>query len=204
MSLRHWVYAALYDPLDTLAEPQLAPLRARSAGRAQGNVLEIGAGTGANLPFYPSDIRLSVVEPNPHMAVRLQRKAAGLGRAVEVTIAAGERLPYPADSFDAIVATLVLCSVSDQARTLAEARRVLRPGGHFLFLEHVVSPDDRVRRWQRRLNPVWRFIGDGCTLDRDTGTVIGAAGFSQVDLEELDLRPALPLIRRLIVGQAVA
>ncbi len=195
-------YAATYDRLNS--SPELAPLRARVAGRAHGDVLEIGAGTGANLPFYPADAHLSAVEPNPHMAVRLQAKAAARGRAVAVAIRRGEDLPYPDRSFDVVISTLVLCSVADQSLVLREIRRVLRPGGRFLFLEHVASDDERVRRWPRRLNPLSRLLNDGCTLDRDTAAAIRAAGFTSVDIEDTQLAAAAAISRRLIAGQARA
>jgi ubiquinone/menaquinone biosynthesis C-methylase UbiE len=198
------LYAALYDVLTAPAERHLAPLRRRTAGRAHGSVLEIGAGTGANLPFYPSDARVSVVEPNPHMVARLRKKAAARGRTVEIALTPADPLPYPDGSFDAVIATLVLCSVPDQARVLSEARRVLRRGGELLFFEHVASDDPGVRRCQRRLNPIWRRLVDGCTLDRDTAAAIRAAGFSHVEIEPAALSIAPPITRRLIVGRAVA
>jgi SAM-dependent methyltransferase len=173
-------------------------------GRARGAVLELGAGTGANLPYYPDGVSLTAFETNPSMAVRLQRKAAQRRRPVEVDVAETGRLPYRDASFDTVVATLVLCSVPDQAAVLAEVRRVLRPGGEFLFLEHVAASRPRVRQWQRRLNPLQRFLADGCELDRDTASAIRAAGFAAVEIEAADV-PHLPeLIGHVILGVAVA
>ena len=116
----------------------------------------------------------------------------------------GAWLPYPDAAFDAVVASLVLCSVADQRTVLAEVRRVLRPGGHFLFLEHVAAASPRVRAWQRRLSPVQRFFADGCELDRDTASAIRAGGFARTHIEEVELSGAPILSRKLIVGVAVA
>jgi ubiquinone/menaquinone biosynthesis C-methylase UbiE len=203
-ALRRGLFAAVYDRCTAGAEASLAPLRGRVVGRASGAVLEIGAGTGANLPYYPREAQLTVFEPNPAMAVRLQRKASARGQRVQVDVAEAGRLPYSDAAFDAVVATFVLCSVTDQAAVLAEIRRVLRPGGEFHFLEHVAATDPRVRRWQQRLNPLQRLFADGCELDRDTASALHAAGFASTHLEEVDV-PDLPeLTRHLIVGVAIA
>jgi SAM-dependent methyltransferase len=204
MSLRRRLFAALYDPLTSGMESILVPLRERTAGRAQGDVLEIGAGTGANLAYYPNDARLTAFENNASMASRLKTKAARAGREVRVDVAEGGRLPYGDASFDAVVSSMVLCSVADQAHVLSEVRRVLRPGGQFLFLEHVASPSARVRTWQRRLNPIQRFFADGCELDRDTAAAIRNAGFASTTIDELDLPRFPALTGHVIVGVALA
>jgi ubiquinone/menaquinone biosynthesis C-methylase UbiE len=201
-SLRRWAFAALYDRMTAAQEPEVAPLRRKTVGRAHGAVLEIGAGTGANLPYYPRDAHLTTLEPNQAMASRLKQKAEALGRSVQVDVHEGERLPYADSVFDAVVVSLVLCSVPDQQAMLAEVKRVLRPGGVFLFVEHVASRDERVRRWQRRLSPIQRFIADGCELDRDTGAAIRAAGFGSADIEEVDLAGLPALTRHVVLGAA--
>ena len=193
LSLSQLLFAAGYDLLNTGVEGRVRPYRRETAGRARGEVLEIGGGTGANLPFYGPDVHLTVAEPNPHMVRRLKRRAARLGRAVTVVPDQGERLPFPDASFQAVVTTLVLCMVTDLQGVIAEAHRVLRPGGAFFFYEHVASSDVRVRRWQTRLNPVWKFATTGCNLDRDIVTAINGAGFASVDLTSFDLRIA-PLV----------
>lgn len=203
MSLRQRLFAAAYELLSGPAEPKLAPFRQRVAGQARGDVLEIGAGTGANLPYYPATVRLTVVEPNPFMARRLVRKAGARGRALDLRVQRGETLPFPDASFDTVVCTLVLCSVADQARVLGEIRRVLRPGGVFRFFEHVAAEDARLRRWQRRLTPLWSRLGDGCHLDRDTAATIQAAGFSAVEIEAVEMPFGFPLTKPCILGQAV-
>jgi SAM-dependent methyltransferase len=204
-ALRRRLFAALYDRMSRRGEVLLAPLRQQIVGRAHGNVLEIGAGTGANLPHYGPDVSLTMFEPNPWMAKRLKQKAVSYGREIEVDIAdAGRNLPYADGRFDAAVATLVLCSVADPVHVLAEIRRVLRPGGQFHFLEHVAAQDDALRKWQRRLTPVQRFFADGCELDRDTGWAITNAGFASVEMEVLELAGLPALTRSMISGVARA
>jgi ubiquinone/menaquinone biosynthesis C-methylase UbiE len=167
-------------------------------------VLEIGAGTGANLPYYPLDAQLTVLEPNPSMAARLRRKAELLGRVVQVDVHEGDRLPYADSTFDAVVVSLVLCSVADQQAMLAEVKRVLRSGGVFLFMEHVAARDERIRTWQRRLTPIQRFVADGCELDRDTGAAIRAASFASAQVEEVDVSGLPALTRHVVTGSATA
>lgn len=172
------------DMADALTRDVRAPLLAQARGR----VLEIGAGDGSNLPLYPPDVRLTLLDPNPFLlrhASQLNHRPAHLRPALLEGV--GERLPFPDNAFDTLVATHVLCSVRDQARALAEIRRTLRPGGRFLFLEHVAAPPDSgTHRVQRVINPVWRAIGDGCHLTRDTGAAIRAAGFAHVELRTFD------------------
>jgi SAM-dependent methyltransferase len=203
-SLRRRLFAALYDRLTSSEEIALAPFRERTAGRVHGDVLELGAGTGANLPFYARDVRLVVFEPNAAMASRLEKRAARLGIPVQVDVTRQDRLPYADASFDAVVATFVLCSVDDVAGVLNEVRRVLRPGGRFWFIEHVAADEPGVRRWQRRLNPIQRFLADGCELDRQTGSAIDAAPFREASIEAALLDGAGALTRHLIVGSALA
>jgi len=203
-SLRQRLFAALYDPLTAALEPELAALRQQSVGRLHGRVLEIGGGTGANLPYYADDVRLTVFEPNPSMAARLRRKAEHSGRRVKIDVADTARLPYPDASFEGVVASLVLCSVADQVATLREVRRVLRPKGEFVFLEHVVASDQRRRAWQRRLSPVQRLVADGCQLDRDTAASIRAAGFASTTIHEVEVIGLPALTRHMITGVAVA
>ncbi|HRX83973.1 MAG TPA: class I SAM-dependent methyltransferase [Phycisphaerae bacterium] len=152
-----------------------------------GDVLEVGYGAGANLPYLPQGIRYTGIEANPYMERHARAVAERHGVAVDLRGGDVRRLEFPNGSFDAVIATLVLCSVSDADRALAEIRRVLRPGGRFVFMEHVAAPaGSRTRRWQERTAPVWRFVGDGCSPARETGTLIQSAGFAKVDLEAFD------------------
>lgn len=144
---------------------------------ARGRVLEIGIGSGLNLPHYPDHItELQATEPNPGMQRRLERRAAQLSRRCQRLDADGRTLPVEDASIDTVVTTLVLCSVADRVALLSEIRRVLKPDGRYLFLEHGLSPDPRVARWQHRLNPVQRVIGAGCELTYDAHAALPLGG----------------------------
>ncbi|MBI5931406.1 MAG: class I SAM-dependent methyltransferase [Chloroflexi bacterium] len=153
-----------------------------------GTVLEIGPGAGPNLDYFPAGIRWMGIEPNPYMHAYLHQRAERLGFPIELRGLEGERLAVEDESVDYVVSTLVLCSVPNQADTLAEIRRVLKPGGRFVFFEHVAAPDGSgLRRVQRMLRPAWKWFGDGCHPDRETWATIEAAGFSEVQIEHFRL-----------------
>ena len=164
----------------------MVPYRRRTAGCVWGDVLEIGAGTGANLPYYPDDARVTFLEPDRHMVKRLRRKTSSLGRHAVIVQQFGESLPFADASFDTAVTTLVLCMVRDPDAVVREVRRVLRPGGAYFFFEHVVSPHSRGRWLQNKLNPVWKCVTTGCNLNRDLAASIQRAGFSDVEIEAFD------------------
>ena len=150
--------------------------RVRLLAGARGAVLEVGGGTGANLAHYRGVDRVTVVEPDPHMRKKLCPKAAAASFPVEVSAAGAEALPFPGGSFDTVVSTLVLCTVPDQALALGEIRRVLRPGGLLLFIEHVRA-EGAMARWQDRIVPLWERLLGGCHPNRDTVAAIEEAGF---------------------------
>ncbi|QBI21642.1 class I SAM-dependent methyltransferase [Egibacter rhizosphaerae] len=178
------LYARFYDRASAKYEATvIGPRRDALLADAAGTVLELGAGTGANLGRYPTTVtRLLLTEPDPHMRRRLCGREELARSPAEVLDAPAERLPVTDASVDTVVTTMVLCSVDDVDATLAEVRRVLRPGGRFLFLEHVRASDPAVSRWQDRLTPLGRRLGNGCHLNRDTLTAIRAAGFRVDDL----------------------
>ena len=199
--------AAVYDRFTEASEEAcLREWRADLLGDLSGDVLEVGAGTGLNLPFYPPAVtRLVLSEPDPHMRKQLAEKARTRGEdRAEVVDASLERLPMPDASFDAVVSTLVLCSVPRLDRALEEIRRVLRPGGRFVFIEHVAA-EDRPRRlkWQHRVEPVWKRVSGNCHLTRRTGQAIETAGFDIVRNHRESMRKAWPLVRPTIRGVAV-
>ncbi len=204
MTLSKRLFAAWYDLLNSGVEGRVVPYRRRTAGIARGDVLEIGGGTGANLPYYPRDANITFIEPDPHMIKRLRRHAARQGRDAIIVQQVGESLPFADDSFDTVVTTLVLCMVHDADAVVREARRVLKPGGAFLFYEHVVSPRRRGRWWQHKLNPAWKCLTTGCNLNRDLTASIRQAGFASVELEAFDLSVGLPVTIPNIVGMARA
>jgi ubiquinone/menaquinone biosynthesis C-methylase UbiE len=201
MSLRWTMLATIYDRMSRKSEEAgFGAMRESLVSDADGRVLEIGGGTGANLRYYRDVSSLVVTEPEPAMLRRLQDKAREQAPDAEVAQAPAEALPFEDGSFDTVVSTLVLCGV-DQEQALSEARRVLRPGGRLLFLEHVRSDDPAISRLQDRMNPVNRFLV-GCHCNRQTLSAIEAAGFS-ISRVERGTMPEVPkFVRPLIVGVA--
>jgi ubiquinone/menaquinone biosynthesis C-methylase UbiE len=204
MSLRKNIFAAMYDPMSRKSEDAgLRLLRRGLLVQAAGSVLEVGAGTGANLGHYDGVESLVLTEPEPAMLRRLQKKARDEAPLAKILRAPAEDLPFEDDSFDIVVSTLVLCGVDDQARSLREIKRVLRPGGRLLFLEHVRSDEAALARFQDRMNWLNRIVVD-CDCNRPTLTTIEATGFSVSQLERTEMPKAPKFVRPLIVGSAVA
>jgi ubiquinone/menaquinone biosynthesis C-methylase UbiE len=196
---------AIYDhAMRGMEDAGLSAWRRDLLAPLAGSVLEIGAGTGSNLPFYPPSVTSLVLsEPDQHMRARLVAASAGSDRKVEVISAPAERLPFPDGSFDAVVSALVLCSVGDQATVLAEIRRVLRPNGRFVFIEHVAAKGSpRQLRQQRWIEPVWKRLVGNCHLTRSTEDAIETAGFAFEWVERQGLPKAPPMIRPSIRGSA--
>ena len=196
MSIRERLFAALYDPLSAKPERMFgAEVKRKLLANARGRVLEIGVGTGLSLPQYPPELELVGVEPSEPMRRRAQRRAHELGRNVTLVEAPAEELPFEDDSFDTVVSLAVLCSVRDPDRVLAEIRRVLRPGGRFIFLEHVRSDDPHLARKQDRWERPWGWIAGGCHPNRRTLDTIRSAGFELVEVEHEE-RPDIPRLVR--------
>jgi ubiquinone/menaquinone biosynthesis C-methylase UbiE len=204
VSLRGQFFARVYDPM--MSWPEAAGLRAHRRQlltMASGRVLEIGCGTGANLPFYSDAVEeLTVTEPERAMLRRLRGRVREHAPRARLLRAPAEDLPFEKGSFDVAVSTLVLCTVDDLPRALRELRRVLRPGGRLLFIEHVRSELPGLARWQDRLNGVNRIIGHGCNCNRPTLDCLRATGFMVGHLERDTLRRVPPLVRPLVVGTA--
>jgi ubiquinone/menaquinone biosynthesis C-methylase UbiE len=195
--------AALYDPFLSLGERRgMRARRSQLLSAAQGRVLEIGAGTGLNLNYYPDEIdELVLVEPSEPMADRLERRRSKLGGTAQIVVAPAEALPFEDRSFDTVVSTLVLCTVADPEVSLREIHRVLRPGGRLLFCEHVRSDSARAARWQDRLADAWAGFADGCRCNRDTLATIS----SQLDVatvEHARWRGMPRLVQPLVLGEA--
>ena len=210
MSVWGRIFAATYDRIMSGAEEGgLAAHRRALLASAGGDVLEIGGGTGANLPFYGDSVRsLTITEPEAPMAQRLQRRleqTTATPAATRLVQAPAEQLPFEDGSFDTVVSTLVLCTVDDQAQSLRELKRVLRPGGRLLFMEHVRAEDgQRLARWQDRMRPIGVRMAHGCRCNRRTVDGIRAAGFEVTDLERDEMTHVPPFVRPLVVGGAVA
>ena len=196
----------IYDRLLMGASQQagLAEKRREALAAASGEVLEIGAGTGLNLAAYPREgiTRLVCTEPNAAMSRQLEARSSEAPVEVEVVAASAEKLPFADASFDCVTGTLVLCEASSPAEALAEIARVLRPGGHYLFLEHVRSVDHDHARKQDRWAPIWRSVSGGCNCNRDTLATIKASPLT-VEKAELGRFPKAPqIVKPLLIGSA--
>ncbi len=167
----------------------------------RGTVVDVGAGAGVNLSYLDPAVRYVAVEPNVHFHRRIRRKAKRAGIKAEVMAGVAERLPLPDASADAVLSTLVLCSVDDVARSLAEVQRVLKPGGRFVFVEHVAAPrGTALRAAQRLLRAPWGLIADGCRPDRETARMIDSAGFTDLATEKFTV-PVFPISPH-VIGSA--
>jgi len=200
------VLAAMYDRFNAAVEETALSARRRTLlSNARGSVLDVGAGTGANLAHYPSTVdRIVLIDPDPGMLARAALRLPIPGVSVEVRLGSAESLPFHDQEFDAVVFTLSLCTVNAPSEALAEAARVLKPGGRLLVLEHVRARDPKLARWQDRLAPVQRVIADGCNPNRDTLQLIRQAGFRFEWLEEVvEKQMPLPIVQPLIVGSAI-
>jgi ubiquinone/menaquinone biosynthesis C-methylase UbiE len=203
MGLRHRLFALTYDRLMASTEKAgLGEIRSRLVGDARGDVLEVGAGTGHNLPYYGAAVTtLTLTEPDPSMLHRLQRAVDRAGRPVRVLRAPAEDLPFDDATFDVVVSTLVLCGVADQPRAVRELRRVLRPEGRLLVVEHVRSRDERVARRQDRLNWLNRMLV-GCDCNRPTPRTLQRGGFTIDDLADGQLPKSPSFAEPMVFGAA--
>src|SRR5438105_12720888 len=171
-----------------LDRPDVAGHRRELLAHACGDVLEIGFGTGLNLPYYPERVhKLTAVDPNPGMHRLAQRRIKQTGIEVDQQVLSGERLLFEDRRFDCAVSTFTLCSIEDVAQALTEVYRVLKSGGTFLFLEHGLSPEPSVQKWQRRLNWLQVRLANGCHLDRNMRELVAAQPFASVEVEEFYL-----------------
>lgn len=197
-------FSAFYDKLlEGTEEAGLRERRRQTLAAASGRTLDIGAGTGANLGLFPESVgELVLAEPDPHMTKRLRRRMAETGSSAELVEAPAERLPFEDASFDTAAFTLVLCTVPDPAAALAEAARVLKPGGKLLFVEHVRAPDAGLARWQDRLEAPWRLFADGCHCNRDTVASIESSPLTLDAVERGELPKSPPLTKPLAWGSA--
>jgi ubiquinone/menaquinone biosynthesis C-methylase UbiE len=180
---------------------QLRPYRERVIGAAEGRVLEIGIGSGRNLPFYRSPVtELLALEPSPQLTA-MARNAPHPGAPVNFIEASAEAIPLDDRSIDTVVTTWTLCSIPDAAMALTEMRRVLQPGGKLLFVEHGMAPDRNVRRWQDWLTPAWKRISGGCHLNRPISAMIEGAGF-RIDRVETGYMPGPKAMTFMYEGSA--
>ena len=199
---KRWFAWAMYHVAERY-DHLLADRKRDLLGSLDGTVVEIGPGTGTNFRYYPRGVRWIGVEPNPFMHPYLRRAAQAVGIEVDVVQNRAESMDLADGSADVVVATAVLCSVRDQTKALREIRRVLKPGGQLVFLEHVgAGRTTRLRKFQRLVRPFWRCMVDGCDPARDTGEAIVEAGFKPIQLENFRL-PLGPVATH-IAGVAVS
>jgi ubiquinone/menaquinone biosynthesis C-methylase UbiE len=171
-----------------MSEKSLEELRRKVLAGAKGDVLEIGFGSGLNLPFYPDPLtQLTAVDINPGMAKLAHKMMANSPIQVEYLIINGEQLPFKAQSFDTVVSTWTLCSIERVDQALSEIRRILKPEGQFIFIEHGLSPDTSTQRWQNRLNGIQKRMAGNCHLNRPIRALIEAQGFRMAQLNEFYL-----------------
>lgn len=168
-----------------MRQPFLAPYRRELLAAVSGDILEIGFGTGLNLPFYPPQVRkLTAVDPNVGMHARAKKRIAQSGIEVDRRVLDCEWLPFAAKTFDCVVSTWTLCSITNVQQAMNEVYRVLKPSGRFLFLEHGLSPEPRVQKWQHRFSRLAMRLGGGCRLDRDIKAIVTAQPFVSVPVQE--------------------
>jgi ubiquinone/menaquinone biosynthesis C-methylase UbiE len=180
---QHWIVPRLLDL--AMRNRLLDHYRQRTIETARGLVLEVGVGSGVNLPLYGGAVtRVVGLDPSSELLRLASRRAADVVIPVSLLRASAEHLPLSDSVFDTIVMTWTLCSIPNPIAALTELRRVLKPGGRLIFVEHGLSPEIRTARWQRRLTPYWKRISGGCHLDRKTDHLIRAAGF-QIDAIEM-------------------
>ena len=202
----HPILAAIYEPVTALAESWLfAEHRAYLADGLSGRVLDVGAGTGAMFPFVAAiggEIELHAIEPDPYMRERAKENAAAIDLDVSVVDARAEALPYPDDFFDAVIASLVFCTIGDVEQAMAEIARVLRPGGELRFFEHVRADGAR-GSVQDVLAPAWKRVAGGCHLNRTTGELFERD--QRFDIAELDrLDVGIAVVRPFVRGRLIA
>ncbi len=199
------VFALAYKNVDTYPdfyENVVGDYKRWLFGGLSGTVIEIGAGTGANFTYYPAGIHWIGIEPNEFMHDALLKSAEKHGIAGELRTGVAEHMEVPDESADVVISTLVMCSVGDQDATMQEIRRVLKPGGKFLFVEHVAAPENSaLRTVQKIIKPFWRVAGDGCHTDRETADAVQRAGFSSVEIKMF--RAPIPIVSPHIAGKAV-
>jgi SAM-dependent methyltransferase len=202
---RHPVYSVVYSGIAVLGEwTGYGRRREGVLSEARGRLLIVGLGPGHDLRHLPAGVaEVVAVEPEPSMRARSARRARRSRAPVHLVGGIGESLPLPDASVDSVLSTLVLCSVSDPARAASELARVLRPGGTLHVLEHVrAGRGTRLRRWQRRLDPLWSRLAAGCHVDRDTREVLDAAGFDTSALRDVFVPLSPPLLASHLIGTA--
>jgi ubiquinone/menaquinone biosynthesis C-methylase UbiE len=201
--VRHPIFARCYARVGHLMDAEIGDHRRRLLAGLTGRVLEVGAGNGLNFPHYPATVtEVLAIEPEPYLCRLALAAASQAPVPIRVVAGTAEALPAPDGAVDVVVASLVLCTVTDLNQALADTRRVLRQGGKLRFYEHVRAEDPRLARWQDRLQRPWGWLVGGCHPNRDTVAAITAAGLRLEQLDRLDLQAMPPLARPHVLGLA--
>lgn len=200
-----YVFAGMYDRYLGKAEKAgLAEKRKEMLKPARGKTVELGAGTGLNLPHFPDTVsELIITEPYPHMVTKLHDKVQSMGKRVQLVVSTAESLPFEDHSIDTVAAAMILCTVRDPDAALREIARVLKPDGQYLFLEHVRNPDPKVAMWQDFIQPGWFLFGNECHCNRPTVDTLNA--FPSLVVEELKydkIPAAAKFIEAMVIGRA--
>jgi ubiquinone/menaquinone biosynthesis C-methylase UbiE len=199
-----FMFAGAYDRfLSQAEEAGLSEQRREVISHATGRTLEVATGTGLNLPHYPLAVTdLVLTEPYPHMLEILRHKVASSGRKATVVEAYAEKLPFPDESFDTVVATMILCSAEKPSLVLQEIARVLRPGGQYLFLEHIRNPSPKIAQRQDFVQPAWYLFGNGCHCNRDTVETLKKSPLAIKELSYGQIPKAWTILEAMITGRA--
>jgi ubiquinone/menaquinone biosynthesis C-methylase UbiE len=202
-AVHHPLFARCYARVGHLMDAEIGDHRQRLLAGLTGRVLEVGAGNGLNFPHYPATVtEVLAIEPEPYLRRLALAAARQAPVPIRVTDGTAEALPALDAGVEAVVASLVLCTVTDPGQALAEVRRVLGPGGRLRFYEHVQATDPRLARWQDRLERPWGWLVGGCHPNRDTVAAITAAGLQVIQLDRFDLKAMPPLVRPHVLGVA--
>ncbi len=197
---KKWILPRLTDL--AMRNKEATRYRSQIVPQARGSVLEIGVGSGLNLPFYGADVKqLCALDPSEELLTMARKNARGMALPIEFITRSGENIPLDAGTVDTVVTTWTLCTIPDPVQALKEMRRVLKPDGVMLFAEHGLAPEANIQGWQRRLNPLWRRIAGGCNLDRKIDQLIQTAGF-QITAIETDYAKGPRPMSYVYAGQA--
>jgi ubiquinone/menaquinone biosynthesis C-methylase UbiE len=186
----------------SMKQEHFEPYRRRVVGAAVGRVLEVGVGSGLNLPFYSSATHVVGLDPSPRLLAMAREATVDRSKSVELIEGSAESVPLPDHSVDTVVTTWTMCSIPDLPAALAEVRRVLKEDGYLLFAEHGLAPEANVVRWQNRLTPIWKRIGGGCHLNRPIDRLIAASGFEIASLKTGYMKGPRPMTF-MYEGQAI-
>lgn len=200
MSISKWFFAQWYDALNSIVEPKVIPYRLLTAGKSHGKTLEVGGGTGANLPYFEKSSSLTIVEPDDHMTNKLSKRVNNFTKDITIVESFGEKLPFDDSVFDSVVTTLVLCMVDDVEKVISEIYRVLKPGGNFFFYEHTVARSFSGKLLQQLMEPIWIITTTGCHLKRDILRAVKSAPFTKLEYDTFNLNVGIPITIPNIVG----